>query len=124
MMLMKVLWVSVFYLIQDFQDHGYCWRSKVYLSGPNLKLFHIPPPQLDNMHSKGFSCFGFKAKVKAGHMYRIPPIYGPCREKTGLCEVANSTHPDQPAHSLISAFVIRFVESIICKLSTGKISIF
>ena len=36
---------------------------------------------------------------------------------------ANNTGADQPAHprSLISAFVIRFVEIIICKLSTGEI---
>ena len=33
---------------------------------------------------------------------------------------------DQPAHprSLISAFVIRFLERTICKLATGEISIF
>ena len=38
----------------------------------------------------------------------------------------NNTGADQPAHppSLISAFVIRFLESIICKLSIGEISIF
>ena len=39
---------------------------------------------------------------------------------------ANNTGTDQPAHlcSLISAFVIRFLESTICKLATGEISIF
>ena len=38
----------------------------------------------------------------------------------------NNTGADQPAnpHSLISVFAIRFVESIICKLATGEISIF
>ena len=38
----------------------------------------------------------------------------------------NNKGADQPAHplSLISAFVIRSVESIICKLATGEISIF
>ena len=38
----------------------------------------------------------------------------------------NNTGPDQPAHSrsLISAFVIRFSESIIYKLATDEISIF
>ena len=38
---------------------------------------------------------------------------------------ANNTGADQPAHprSLISAFVIRFLESIICYLATGEISI-
>ena len=38
---------------------------------------------------------------------------------------ANNTGEDQPAHlgSLISAFVIRFLESYICKLAEGEISI-
>ena len=39
---------------------------------------------------------------------------------------ANNTGTDQTVHSrsLISAFVIRFLKSIICKLATGEISIF
>ena len=39
---------------------------------------------------------------------------------------SNNTGADQPAHprSLISAFVIRYLESIICKLATGEISTF
>ena len=51
---------------------------------------------------------------------------GPRHEKTCLRGFANNTGADQPAHprSLISAFVIRFLEIIICKLATGKISIF
>ena len=51
---------------------------------------------------------------------------GPRREKTYLRGFANSTGADQPAHprSLISAFVIRILESMICKLATGEISIF
>ena len=46
--------------------------------------------------------------------------------KNCLWGFANNTGADQPAHrrSLISAFVIRFFESIICKLATGKIPIF
>ena len=38
---------------------------------------------------------------------------------------ANNTGADQPAHqrSLISAFVIRFLDRIICKLVEGEISI-
>ena len=41
---------------------------------------------------------------------------GPRREKTCLRGFANNTGADQPAHprSLISAFVIRCLESIIC----------
>ena len=39
---------------------------------------------------------------------------------------ANNTGADQPAHtrSLISAFVIRFLQSTICKLATDEVSIF
>ena len=48
---------------------------------------------------------------------------GPRREKTCLLWFANNKGADQPAHprSLINAFVIRFLESNICKLATGKI---
>ena len=50
----------------------------------------------------------------------------PRREKNCLRGFANNTGADQPAHplSLISAFVIRFPESFICKLASGEISIF
>ena len=52
--------------------------------------------------------------------------YGPRHEKTCLPGFANNTGADQPVHmhSLISAFVIHFLESIICNLATGEISIF
>ena len=53
---------------------------------------------------------------------------GPPREKTvtGLWRFANNTDANQPAHprSLISAFVIRLLKSIISRLATGEISIF
>ena len=50
----------------------------------------------------------------------------PRREKTCLREFANNTGADQPAHprSVISDFIIFILESIICKLATGEISIF
>ena len=53
-------------------------------------------------------------------------LFGPQREKTCLRGFANNTGADQPAHprSLISAFVIRFLESIICRHDSGEISIF
>ena len=53
-------------------------------------------------------------------------LNGPRREKTCLRGLANNTGADQPAHlrSLISAFGIHFMESIICKLATGEISMF
>ena len=46
--------------------------------------------------------------------------------KAYLRGFANNTGADQPAHprGLISAFVIRFLESIICTLATGELSIF
>ena len=46
--------------------------------------------------------------------------------KTCLWGLANNIGADQPAHprSLISIFVISFLEGIICKLATGEISIF
>ena len=45
---------------------------------------------------------------------------------TCLREFSNNTGADQPAHprSLMSAFLIQFLESTICKLTTGEISIF
>ena len=48
-------------------------------------------------------------------------IYGPRHEKTYLRGFANNTGADQPAHprSLISAFVIRFLESIMSRLATS-----
>ena len=49
------------------------------------------------------------------------------RDVTNLSSgFANNTGADQPAHScsLISAFVIHFLKSIICKLAIGKISLF
>ena len=59
-------------------------------------------------------------------LYQAPlTLIGPRREKTCLRGFANNTGADQPAHprSLISAFVIRFLKSIICKLATSEISI-
>ena len=57
-------------------------------------------------------------------LYQI--INGPRREKTHFRGFANNKGADQPAHprSLASAFVIRFLESTVCKLPTGEISIF
>ena len=51
---------------------------------------------------------------------------GPQRQKTCLPGFANNTGAAQPAHprSLISTFVICFLESFICKLATDEISIF
>ena len=53
-------------------------------------------------------------------------LYWPRHEKTCLRGFANNTGADQSAHpcSLISAFVIHFVESIISELATSEISCF
>ena len=57
---------------------------------------------------------------------QIHMTIGTRREKTCLRGFANNTGTDQPAHprSLISAFDIRFLESIISKLAMSKILIF
>ena len=56
----------------------------------------------------------------------IDMTFGPRREKTCLRGFANNIGADQPAHrhSLISAFVIRFLKSAITGLAMGKISNF
>ena len=53
-------------------------------------------------------------------------LFGPQREKTCLQGFANNKGSDQPGHlrRLLSAIVIHFLESIISKLVTSKISIF
>ena len=53
-------------------------------------------------------------------------INGPQSEKTCLRGFANNTGADRPEHprSLIRAYVIRLLESIICTLATGDILIF
>ena len=52
---------------------------------------------------------------------RYIPLNGHRPEKTCLPGFANNTGSDQPMHSrrLICAFVIRFLESIICNLALG-----
>ena len=53
-------------------------------------------------------------------------LKGPRREKTCLQRFANNKGADQPVHphSLISALVIRCLETIISKLATSEIAIF
>ena len=59
-------------------------------------------------------------------MNMLPSKNGPQREKTCLWVFAKYKGADQPAQirSLISTFVVRFSESIICKLATGEFSVF
>ena len=53
-------------------------------------------------------------------------MFGPRREKTCLRGCANNKGADQPAPlcSLISTFVIRFLESILSRFAWSEISIF
>ena len=56
---------------------------------------------------------------------KVGTIWASAREKMSSGFV-NTKANTQPAHSrsLISTFVIRFLESFVCKLATGEISIF
>ena len=65
------------------------------------------------------------ANFSYGHWWRMF-IFGPRPEKTCFRGFANNTGADQPVYprSLISPFAIRLLESFICKLATGEISIF
>ena len=56
----------------------------------------------------------------------MPPLNGPRSNKTHHPGFVNNKCAEQPTHPhrLISAFVIRSLESIISKLATGKISFF
>ena len=60
------------------------------------------------------------------NVIKVTLIIGPRREKTSLLGLANNKGAEQPAHPrrLISAYVIRFLESIISKLAMSEISIF
>ena len=53
-------------------------------------------------------------------------LFGPRREKTCLRGFANNKATDQPAHprSLISAFVIRLLESFISRRAMNVLSVF
>ena len=61
-----------------------------------------------------------------GLMMKVSYHIGLDRRKPCLRGFGNNTVADQLAHScsLISAFVIHFCKSIICKHATGEISIF
>ena len=60
------------------------------------------------------------------HYVLVITAYGLRREKTCLRWFANDNGADQPAHpcSLISAFVICLLESVIFKPAIGQISLF
>ena len=54
--------------------------------------------------------------------FAVQSTNGSQPEKTCLWGINNNTGAEQPAHlrSLISVFVFRFLESIICKLATDE----
>ena len=86
-------------------------ESDTFLTSCNiLKLSTFPP--VNRAHSIP-TCYNPSDK---------PSINGPRREKTCLLWFANNKGADQPAHPrrLISAFVIRVLESIISKLATSE----
>ena len=68
-----------------------------------------------------FGLFGFSYSL-----WCYAHLYGSRREKTCVRVFAKNKGTDQPAHlcSLISAFVIHLLESIISKLATSEISLF
>ena len=68
----------------------------------------------------------FTSKIKRSKVTDYAALIEPRREKTCLRSFASNKGTDQPAHprSLISAFVIRFFESTISKLTTSEISNF
>ena len=70
--------------------------------------------------------FVFGEGSEIDEMLHFTALYGSRHEKTCLLGFANNTGAGQPGHqrSLISTFVIRFLESFICLLTKGKISIF
>ena len=93
-LLRKLLWFDLQCVIEGFTGHTYL-------------LFSMYKLEIHVIHDRS-------------------KLFGPRREKTCLLGFANSTGADQPAHPrrLISALVIRFLESIISRLATSKISIF
>ena len=94
-----------------------------YMYADSVSLFPV--------YLKGlFQCFDL-APLTLVYGFLRPIFLKPCltwprHEIPCLRGFENNIGENQPAHprSLISAFVIRFLESIICRIATGEISIF
>ena len=71
-----------------------------------------------------YDFIAFKDDISIHHDVTI--TYGTRREKPCLRGFGNNNSADQPAHprSLISAFVILFLKSVVSELAIGEISIF
>ena len=56
----------------------------------------------------------------------VEDLYGPGHAKMCLMPYANNKSADQPAHprSLISTFLVRYLDSMICILALSKVSRF
>ena len=95
-------------------------RKSFEITIPRIFLCYIVADHLTNDLNQ-YSMFCFQKAFLRNKVDHI--TYGPRREKTCLRRFANNTGTDQPAHlrSLISAFVIRFLESIISRLATSEI---
>ena len=79
--------------------------------------------------SKQIRSYTGEVVLKCSLSHGLAQLFKACivmSKETCLRGVANNKGAEQPAHprSLIRAFVIRFLESIICELGTGDISIF
>ena len=70
------------------------------------------------------SQFNLKIEQSQTSFSSLP--FGPGHAKTCLMSYANNKGADQPAHprSLISTFVVRCIDSMICKLTISKVSRF
>ena len=64
--------------------------------------------------------------VSPEHLLLTHTVYGPGHAKTWLMPYANNKGADQPAHphSLISTFIVRCLDSMICILAISKVSRF
>ena len=92
---------------------------------PLIRLFLQKQSDL-GMHCLSRTSCKATSSVQNSGIFTVNYNMGLDARKPCLRWFANDTGPDQPAHprSLISAFVIRLLESIICKLATGEISTF
>ena len=120
-----------------YQNHFGLSRPLYYSRGlyQNLLVFRGLPTTVyysRSLYQNYFIFRGLLLELQQGSLskpfglLRPTSVYGPRREKTCLWRFADNKGADQPEYmrSLISPFVIRFLESIVSKISTSEISIF
>ena len=100
----------------------FCWSK--YVTTPQIWCENLSLLWLSDHPEKVTNCNTIHIEFTEKCLKNIS--YGPQRKKTCHQGLANNTGAYQLAHprSLISAFVIRFLQSSICKLATSEISIF